>query len=396
MEFVRSSFVGNWRLFTGNADLLTLGRYVFAPPGTPLYEDGTNLWSRNWISDCLDPWPDLGQAEGKTEWDNGSPGGPYPLPIRLGSKACIANGESFYSYTSDSDINGYPSGCWVTNSTGMRETILEQLDVQNRAFRLFACDTLSLMYSDPAAAEAKVRTFVGASAAIARVDNSPSIYPGTIIATDSTYTLCLISGTTNEIQFSMQVMNVLVPIQRFGQYSTLGFWQLAATRIALRLSLTPTDSTKSIVFCGHSYGGVVACLLAAQMKWINPSRDIRVLTFGSPKPGDSRLHTLLAAATNCHLANDGDPIPAFPPSRTELLTVIGLTSEALANRISTFRPQPGRAVLFEDGSIADGNGTTLTSAAFLAVYLLALANGPYPAYAAHQLSVYHDRLLLSV
>lgn len=382
-------------MFAGRPDLVTAGRYVRMPPGTPLYNGPHNLWSRSWVSDFMDEDPALGQMTGPTTWDNGANGGALPLTITVGKRACIGYGLGGQGSDSVPLIDGYRAGCWpadIANGLNFGNVLF---DPNSKQFRVFCALVLEYMYSNPVVAQLIVELFMAPPATVTLEENNASFYPGSLIAVAPRYTVVWISGTTNDIQRAMQCMNAAVGIQAFAQYRTLAFWQSAANVIGLRILDAGSDPSKPIVLIGHSYGGVIASLLAASMKWVQSTRDIRLLTFGAPRPGDQLLAGLLSTVNSCHLANDGDPIPNFPPGLTDMLTFLGFISDALADRISTFAPPPGRAVLFADGRIVPGNGTTITSAVFYAMMLLALTNGPYPAFAAHEMGEYYNRLLLS-
>jgi len=64
------------------------------PPGTPTYPGLHNVGSRNWTANGeRDPWPEIGEWEGRTKWSNGRAPDPMPEVRTVGSVSCIEEGE---------------------------------------------------------------------------------------------------------------------------------------------------------------------------------------------------------------------------------------------------------------------------------------------------------------
>ncbi len=113
MEWLRSCYVGQWKLFKNHPGL-TEGRYFFAKPGAQFYPGLHNLWSANWTNDERIPLPQLGEmTTGARAWFRGSPPTPYPGEILVGDENCIENGELFpLQMISRSFIGGIDSRCF--------------------------------------------------------------------------------------------------------------------------------------------------------------------------------------------------------------------------------------------------------------------------------------------
>jgi len=117
VEFVRSCYIGQWRLFKDRPDILTTGRYVRAPEGTPHFPGWHNLWSSNWVADAETPPepPDLGEVStGFRPWDNGAYRYAYPPAVVLGPGDCLSAGETFPAVpTIRQTLDGFPAACWT-------------------------------------------------------------------------------------------------------------------------------------------------------------------------------------------------------------------------------------------------------------------------------------------
>lgn len=65
------------------------------PEGTPFYPGFSHFDSKNYIAEIQDvPEDSLGEdIAGRQTWYSGQPPNPFPLPIQIGTKDCIVNGE---------------------------------------------------------------------------------------------------------------------------------------------------------------------------------------------------------------------------------------------------------------------------------------------------------------
>ena len=71
---------------------------------------------------------------------------------------------------------------------------------------------------------------------------------------------------------------------------------------------------KSVIFTGHSLGAAVATLMASELHIKNSDTNISVVTFGSPKVGDTRFVSTFNASkiNSCRIFNTLDLIPKLP------------------------------------------------------------------------------------
>lgn len=72
-----------------------------------------------------------------------------------------------------------------------------------------------------------------------------------------------------------------------------------------------------MLFAGHSFGGAVAQALAASMKSIFPTKDIRVITFGAPRVGIRSWSDQNSRLSHVRYWVDDDPVVLIPPHTSE-------------------------------------------------------------------------------
>jgi pimeloyl-ACP methyl ester carboxylesterase len=88
----------------------------------------------------------------------------------------------------------------------------------------------------------------------------------------------------------------------FGSYAR----QLMAEMWAQRVEL---DLNHTIVLCGHSLGGAVATIMAAQLQ--NEIPKLELVTFGSPRPGGRKLRKRLRVPHHRY-RHASDIVPEMP------------------------------------------------------------------------------------
>lgn len=94
MDIVRSCYESEWRFFPGHPEILTKGRYVFSPPGTPFFPKFHLFGSRNWTQAPDQERTVLGESrEAVHKWSDGAWPIPFPLAQQIGSDDCLSKGE---------------------------------------------------------------------------------------------------------------------------------------------------------------------------------------------------------------------------------------------------------------------------------------------------------------
>lgn len=391
VEFVRSCKKSKWRLHRDSPQL-TDGRYWFAPTGTPAYPFAHNLGSREWVSDERDPLPELGEWEGPTQWDDGFPPRPIPLPVLVGNPDCIEFGdvppdEPFVqepAFTSQS----YPQACWSAD----RPQVLA-FDINECTTIVPFAQALALLYNSSANSNVFLASLLGPTYVVSDTPNPAGPVPGSVIAVGPRV-IVIIAGTSNFQQFALQGLYLATGITDFGNFSTTHANMFAALSIEDRITAAGGVAQDEYWFIGHSFGGAIAEVLGARMRINRPDVRINVLTFGAPVAGDRRLADLLAGARQRHFCNDQDPVPGLPPrgfNLDELLSVLGVPLQSLWRRL---HPPQNRALLFDDFTFKD-SGAQFLDFAITKTVAAAIAAAVIPApFDVHFMTEYLLRLTI--
>ena len=127
-----------------------------------------------------------------------------------------------------------------------------------------------------------------------------------------------------------------------------------------------------IIIAGYSYGGACGLGLAYQLRSIEPSRVISVVSFGSPKAGDDRAELAFRQIDNCRWMNAGDNVPYCPPTSFEAIILHRLLATSESVSVDDLTQVRVGKLLAVDGTITDaaypanpGRFTDLSLAAFL-------------------------------
>jgi len=354
VEWVRTCFASQWRLWRDRPEIVCAGRWVRVPLDTPHFPYPHNYGSRDWTSDVRFPWPALGELPGKVRrYTRGVSQVTIPLPLVIGDADCFANGETFPRIgPAPVYYEGFDIRCPGISITPPPEDgpVIDIADCHTQKF--LARLTESVYTSSRSAVESILALRYPGSLAVYYPPNTMP-QPGFVVSIIGTTTIVAISGTTNLLQWLGQVLSGLVRPFNNGQFTTYSFWQAAANYVFARLSLTATDPDGQIVFVGHSYGGAVANLCGLVCKNARKERRVSVLTFGSPKPGDDRLNLALRSLQHIHLVADGDIVPYTPPSGTTATLLVWLVSSGVLRNCSSFAWLENSELLNEDGTRAE-------------------------------------------
>lgn len=391
VEWLRSCYANKWRLFRGRPDVLTPGRYVFAPEGTPHFPGWHNFGSKTWTTDERDPWPALGEAQSRPTWTRGETFTNWPRAIVLGDLDCLQSGERtpLPLVNPPELVGGFDVRCFPPAD---QVDVIELVDTSSRAFQIFSALVLDQLYDDPAFAVNLVQAYFGPEATVSLVPNTSSTNPGTIIVITPKQTVVFISGTSNLNQAATQVLYQGLGAFNVGTYSTNLQWFAGASAVVQRINAAGADPTRPITLIGHSYGGAAACLIGAAYVQQTPDRDISLLTFGCPKPGDSRLTDILAGLRQIHYANQGDPIPAIPPVLAPLLpTNVGAAPWQLIQYPGFARP-PGQVSLSITGVVGPPPDDSILTALIFQFVAEAISSSPITIPFEHGIKEYLFRL----
>lgn len=396
VEWVRNTYSSAWALFRDRPDVLTRGQYVRCPSGTPHFPGFHNVGSANWRRGTDEPEPILGEPIDQAEtWTRSEPLPVFPLPLLIGSESCIELGDSFDSRVpADSVFNGFLAGCWRAFNPA-NPARLSDIPLSLRSTLISHANIQNLLYTDPAAATAAAIALLGPGTTVTVAgDNLTAVTPRTLIATNGSVTLVFIAGTTNYQQTALQGMFSLIPPSFMAGYGTNAVWQAASHIVAQRIIDSGVSLNTEIRLVGHSYGGAVATLLAAQMKRFTPGRTIELLTFGAPKVGDDRLVALLTNVPSMAIANDGDPIPSLAPALPYTIPFGAEILFVILESWNQYVTNPNQFILDLQGHLTASQGVTFTLLQLGQLIIDALTSTPPAAIAAHSMAEYYTRLLL--
>lgn len=154
---------------------------------------------------------------------------------------------------------------------------------------------------------------------IEAVQVAPLLHNFGYVAVSSQYKLVAFRGSTDLKSWIEDAEAIQVPLRLYGDLSGVpagnvhfGFDSVYMEVIdRIRQTLAGTDPNKPVYCTGHSLGGAVASLVAADL-----ARDynVRVYTFGSPRVGDMtwRKWFNLAVQESVRVVLDNDLVPRLP------------------------------------------------------------------------------------
>lgn len=353
-----------------------------------------NLYtSRIWLDRNFINVQNLGEdlTEDHT-WDNGTPPAVLPNNEQIGSKDCIAFGESLSHAIGPSGLrNGFAIACYTP--TIPRDPIWEAASTyQSCSLQYFYAKAIEWVYEhDIAKLTTAFRLLLGAPTVVTFYLGTP-ILPDMCVAKTSTCSVIVIDGTTTFQQIALQAfMGIDLPFN-FGAFGTQPLWYTASTHAVTNLQAAGIDVTKPIMIVGHSYGGAVATILMARILGSGRTQPFRMLTYGNPKPGDSRLRTILERADGIHLANDNDVVTALGPDLLELAPVqVTLPIPVLSNWTSWKRP-PNQVRQDTNGVLSPNVGVLLDYETLLDLAIHAITHVAVNPITGHTIPEYARRI----
>lgn len=391
VEWLRSCYSSSKRLFRDQPTKLAFGRYYFndkAPHYGGLHYFGSNNWQRGEMDDD----PPLGEPiDASRKWYNGRAPERLPLPKIIGSPSCLADGETFpVAPPAPVLIDGIDSRCFLSPAAEIFNALCA-LDAP--AAQAAYARMVELVYQEDFATLGNALNLLTGETPVTMNAGSGPIIPAWQFARfPSGPQLLLISGTTSYQQFALQAFTSLIGPANYGAYGTLFTWNNTASSVFELLKAFLADPDKPLLIVGHSYGAAVASLMAARMRLANPTREICLLTFGCPKPGDTRLVDVLQSVRHLTLATDGDLICTLPPNALELFPFSILLPPGLAALWSAFVRYPSYLQIAADGSTITGAPPFMDYPLLLPLLAAVLAGDPIAPINVHDILEYRKRL----
>lgn len=344
-------------MFKDHPEIVTPGRYVFAPPNTPHYPLPHWYGSRNWVTsenpvdDDFPYWPDLGEVrETKHSYSFGTRPTNFPPPRLLGSAACVGEGEAWPLPILDRDFaTGFDSRCFP-EQLPVPPVLPTEVDILDCEFQQFLIEVGNRLYnSDGTAAAAYFAARFPQAVLTVDPDTDPVI-PGSIIGVMGHQTIMVVSSTRTPQQWALQAFFGVRGPASAGAFSTHPLWFRAASRMFDRLEEAGGDLEGMITLQGHSYGAAVVSVMAARILQWNPFRNVQFMTTGCPAPGDARLVEILRAARQVNFCNTDDPVTYIPPSAAELVPFAAFVPAEAYSRWTEWKRHTQRTGLTLNGS----------------------------------------------
>lgn len=331
---------------------------------------------------------------GPRSWDSGAFAGAVPPPIALGECATFSDDWTFpVKGPGHVFEQGVPLQCWLTPKPPPPKPPPPLL-IHGCCLQIAYCQVIRLLYEGLLTRVVDfLSAWLGPDVTIA-VYNEVGVFPAMAIVTAADFTLVISSGTVNYQQWALQAFQGLAGPTMFGDFGTMPLWFDCATLIFTRINLQLGNPTAPLVLVGHSYGAAACCCCAARAFNANNFRDIYVLAFGCPKPGDINMLVKLRLVQSVFVVNDDDIIAHLPPNVAELAPLLGIVGLIIAARW-------GRWIAYDlfhyndvNGNLAMGPPRNNATAILLPLILLVLLGVPIAQVSGHTIEEYQRRLAI--
>lgn len=363
------------------------------PPGTPDYPGFHQVWAGYWVNG-EDVESDIrpGPVPGRTGWFTGASPEPFPESITVGSAQRIAAGSMWPGEQSAALISGYPADCFPVPPEGAAPwATLPDFQARDTWFQL--ARLVDLAYDDPTASRDYGAALLGGSSSV--VGGDSDWMPRTFFASNASAQLFWSAGS-NADQLALQAMIAALGPVRIGDLAVLLLHWQAAQRTIDRLQALGYDPAKPLLLSGHSYGGIIALIVAYRIQLSHPNAVVRVVTFGMPRPGDDATATNLTTVPSVHLVNRGDPVPDLPPNLDVLTLVPGGVPPPFIDQWTKWRAVPSyRTIIEPTGALTYSQAQATTWWDYVTLAQEAIAGDPLTLPVNHSIKSYLLRLGLT-
>jgi len=227
------------------------------------------------------------------------------------------------------------------------------------------------------------------------VENTASVIPGSWGAVSDDTLYLFFSGSSTYQQLALQAAASFAGPTPCGGVKTSTFWCQSFTDLWVRTLAWDLPDRPNVICAGHSYGGVMAALFAAAIHAQTPAKDVSLITYGCPCPGDQQFSETLADINAVHIVNRGDPVASIPPAGSQFNLVGFLLNPLQSLAWRAWYPLKNRTAVDADGSYRFVSSID-ADLAVLQVLTEELAAAEVPApFAAHDQWEYTARLKLT-
>ena len=368
-------------------------RVLLSPPLTPFVGVAHNFGSRTWYSTNAELLQGLGESLTSAHaWTRGDQPAIVPNPEILGDPDILADGGKIENAIGTDEMrNGFPIACF-TPETPLDPTWEIAASFSVCSLQFFYATIIKWLYvGDIESIKVAFRLLLGPDVNVHWHPGTATL-PDCVIVTMPTFSIVCIDGTSTFQQFAMQAFSFIVGPENIGIFSTWRFWYDSASFVLSLFDDDGVDPDQPIFLSGHSFGGVVATIMAARLRAFDPDRQIRYCTFGDPRPGDVRFQRLLESIPGISLANEEDIVTGIPPDEDEIFPVAIFMGIAGLLVWSRWKQEPNRARQDKFGNLQFNLSPIIDAPLLIHMTTQILTHQPFDIVTAHFIAEYRRRI----
>ena len=402
VDWLKECYQSDWHLFRDSLATTTRGYYYFAAPGTPHYPGFHHLGSRRWLDHNRTLVQSLGEdLKTKQVHETGVFAGQVPAPRVVGSQQCIQDGELLADAVDPVDLfHGYPLECFIPVPAPQPPPPPQPRDFERASAwdrcavqRLWA-KIIDFSYADAEDEIVKtIRNFCQGPVDV-RWISPRGEHVGITLAIGTDWACVCLDGTRNFQQLAMQALYSKNGPTNIGIFGTSPFWYNEATTVMSAMRAAGILDRRAIFLSGHSYGGAVALLIAARLRFVDRNRTIRYLTYGCPKPGDDRLKDLLELCSGASLRNDNDLVTTIPPDLASITPTVIVFPQVLSFLYQDWTRPPTALTQDDDGKLIPGGDFEISTLVLIDIIRRAILMQEFSRVIGHGISEYIRRIEL--
>jgi len=395
VEMLRSCHSSEWQFYRNAPEVRTPGRFYFVAEDTPALPWYHDFFSATWTENTDDPPRLTGPVQDAARpWNNGRMDIAPPPAVPLGSSFDFERGLTYPEQQNSAELRaGVPVTCW-TQAGAAFLPFDPVADLTSCPLRLAYARVIDCLYnSEDAVIVDFFAEWLGPGATVSLFPVAGG-FPAMAIVSSADYALVFLSGTANFQQIAMQALTTLSGPTPVDGFSTLFLWNTFANLVFNRLLNAGVSDPTPIFIAGHSYGAVSAALIAARIRAASPARQVALLTFGLPKPGDIRLIRLLAQVRAVHVANRGDLVPHLPPNALECFQFPLIVNAALAALWSQWAQGDPWILIDANGDEEENLLPSLPGNVLAPIITAAVLGDPIPTIGPHLIGEYIRRMAI--